>query len=85
MPCRSDTSMPQGQHWMTKCPKAHRVVTHTKMRDVVAAIYRALHVHVTVEVRGLYMRNSPHMGSTSQQMCLYQHQQQERTRRRPST
>ena len=39
---------------MTKCPKAHRVITHNKMRDVVAAIYRALHVHVTVEVRGLY-------------------------------
>ena len=39
---------------MTKCPTAHRVVTHNKMRDVVAAIYRALHVHVTVQVRGLY-------------------------------
>ena len=39
---------------MTKCPKAHRIITHNKVRDVVAAIYRALRVHVTVEVRGLY-------------------------------
>ena len=50
---QSDTGMQQGRHWMTKCPKAHRGITHNKMRHVVAAIYRALHVHVTVEVRGL--------------------------------
>ena len=41
-------------HWVTKCPKAHRVITHNKMQDVVAAMYRALYVHATVEVRGLY-------------------------------
>ena len=46
--------MRQGRHRVTKCPKAQRVITHNKMRDVVAAIYRALHVHVTVEVWGLY-------------------------------
>ena len=53
---------------MTKCPRAHRVITHNKIRDVVAAIYRALHVHVTVEVQGhelqsrcrACMRNSPY-------------------------
>ena len=39
---------------MSKCAKAHRVITHNKMRDVVAAIYKRLHVYVTVEMRGLY-------------------------------
>ena len=51
---QSDTGMRQVRYWMTKCPKPHRVITHNKMQDVVAAIYRALHVHVTIEVRGLY-------------------------------
>ena len=39
---------------MNKYAKAHRVITHNKMREVVAAIYRALHVLVTVKVWGLY-------------------------------
>ena len=39
---------------MTKCPKAHRIITHNKVREVVAAIYKALRDHVTVEVQGLY-------------------------------
>ena len=43
---------------MTISPKAHRVTTHNKMRDVVAAIYRSLHVHVTVKVQGLYAQFS---------------------------
>ena len=41
-------------HRIIKCPKAHRIITHNKVRDMVAAIYRALRMHVTVEVRGLY-------------------------------
>ena len=49
----------EGRDWMTKCPKAHRFITHNKMRDVVAEIYRALHVHVTVVMRAC-AHNSPH-------------------------
>ena len=39
---------------MTRRPKAHRVSRHNKVLFVLAAIYRSLHVQVTVEVRGLY-------------------------------
>ena len=50
----ADNAMRLGRHWMTKCPKGHRIITHNKVRDVIAALYRELGVHVTVEVRGLY-------------------------------
>ena len=36
---QSDTSMRQDGHWMTKCPKAHGVITPNKVCDVVAASY----------------------------------------------
>ena len=57
---RGDAHMQQGRHWMTKCPKAHRIIVHNKTRDVVAAIYKALHIHVSVEVRGLYAQLTPY-------------------------
>ena len=39
---------------MTRCPKAHRIIIHNRVRDTIAALYRELGVHVSVEVKGLY-------------------------------
>ena len=55
-----DHSFMKGRHWMTVCSHSWRIWCHNKVRDIIAEMYKSLHIPAETEVSGRYTHINSH-------------------------